>query len=485
MLDSDELKIENGTENSFCDGKNNKGFVNQYESNDGNGWGESKVDCTMDVAYSRKSVNPFEDDSVFYFDKSVTDCALPEIIVCYKENTYNVVKDICIDEGLPSNDKFFFESSEDEKIVRTFPQAVNDGISELIEGKQNHRMDLSTENHCSEKMDNQYDTTLNFMSTSETGEQEKEKIADCVSKEKLSLGQMFAMENLDLKNADSMSSDLDCCAAEQPSVQMSSGSIEERNNDALLIKETDLASTSTLEELNNGSDPSEESLNDTKETLAVPAEAESESIIATTISEELAGEPEESSPENDSCHNGKLETSPIDLESCPPLASGSVEGCNQTNTDELPVGESSTEQSQSNGKEETSLIDFDSCAPRASGRSEECNETRVGELPVAESNTDDSQSNELFISEGKDSLGESSFTMAGLPVSGLISYSGAIAYSGSISHRSDSSTTSNRSFAFPVLPNEWNSSPVRMAKAERRRYRKQRGWRLIIPCCRV
>ncbi|KAM7253778.1 hypothetical protein ACFE04_031460 [Oxalis oulophora] len=123
----------------------------------------------------------------------------------------------------------------------------------------------------------------------------------------------------------------------------------------------------------------------------------------------------------------------------------------KTDTDELSLGESSTEQSQSNRKEETSLIDFDSCAPRASGRTEECNQTRVGELPVAESNTDDSQSNELFISEGKDSLGESSFTMAGLPVSGLISYSGAIAYSGNISHRSDSSTTSNRSFAFPVL----------------------------------
>lgn len=45
--------------------------------------------------------------------------------------------------------------------------------------------------------------------------------------------------------------------------------------------------------------------------------------------------------------------------------------------------------------------------------------------------------------------GETSFS-ASAPVSGLITYSGPIAYSGSISLRSDSSTTSTRSFAFPV-----------------------------------
>lgn len=42
--------------------------------------------------------------------------------------------------------------------------------------------------------------------------------------------------------------------------------------------------------------------------------------------------------------------------------------------------------------------------------------------------------------------GEASFG----PASGLISYSGHIAHSGNISLRSDSSTTSARSFAFPV-----------------------------------
>ncbi|CAH1431225.1 unnamed protein product [Lactuca virosa] len=79
--------------------------------------------------------------------------------------------------------------------------------------------------------------------------------------------------------------------------------------------------------------------------------------------------------------------------------------------------------------------------------------------------------------------GESSFSVAG-PVSGRINYSGQIAFSGSISLRSDSSTTSTRSFAFPILQTEWNSSPVRMAKADRRRLQKHRGWRNGLLCCR-
>lgn len=45
--------------------------------------------------------------------------------------------------------------------------------------------------------------------------------------------------------------------------------------------------------------------------------------------------------------------------------------------------------------------------------------------------------------------GEASFAAVG-PASGLITYSGHISHSGNISLRSDSSTTSARSFAFPV-----------------------------------
>lgn len=79
--------------------------------------------------------------------------------------------------------------------------------------------------------------------------------------------------------------------------------------------------------------------------------------------------------------------------------------------------------------------------------------------------------------------GDSNFSEAGL-LSGPIANSGHIPYSGSISLRSDSSTTSARSFAFPILQSEWNSSPVKMAKGDRRNLRKHRGWRMGLLCCR-
>ncbi|KAI4302191.1 hypothetical protein MLD38_037972 [Melastoma candidum] len=81
--------------------------------------------------------------------------------------------------------------------------------------------------------------------------------------------------------------------------------------------------------------------------------------------------------------------------------------------------------------------------------------------------------------------GDSCSSYAGpIPISGSVTYSGPIAFSGSLSLRSDSSTTSTRSFAFPVLQNDWNSSPVRMGKGNRRLLQKNRGWRYGLLCCR-
>lgn len=51
--------------------------------------------------------------------------------------------------------------------------------------------------------------------------------------------------------------------------------------------------------------------------------------------------------------------------------------------------------------------------------------------------------------QDQQSLGETSFSRTST-VSGLITYSGHIVYAGNLSQRSDSSTTSSRSFAFPM-----------------------------------
>ncbi|XP_042381269.1 uncharacterized protein LOC121974326 [Zingiber officinale] len=68
---------------------------------------------------------------------------------------------------------------------------------------------------------------------------------------------------------------------------------------------------------------------------------------------------------------------------------------------------------------------------------------------------------------------------ADLIISGPRTSSEHIPYSGSISMRSESSTTSTRSFAFPVLQREWNTSPVKMAKARKHR------WRFGLGCCKI
>ncbi|XP_019167087.1 PREDICTED: uncharacterized protein LOC109162839 [Ipomoea nil] len=52
-----------------------------------------------------------------------------------------------------------------------------------------------------------------------------------------------------------------------------------------------------------------------------------------------------------------------------------------------------------------------------------------------------------------------------------------------MSFRSNS-TTSTRSFAFPILASDWNGSPMRMADVDRNRRfsRKRRQWRMCFGC---
>ena len=93
---------------------------------------------------------------------------------------------------------------------------------------------------------------------------------------------------------------------------------------------------------------------------------------------------------------------------------------------------------------------FDPSAPAACGK-EECRQ--VGGCKCDQTQTsrplDGVADGQVVTCQDHHGLGESSFSAVG-PVSGRISYSGPVPYSGSISLRSDSSTTSTRSFAFPM-----------------------------------
>ena len=94
---------------------------------------------------------------------------------------------------------------------------------------------------------------------------------------------------------------------------------------------------------------------------------------------------------------------------------------------------------------------FDPLAPAACGKeeSQQLSDCKSDEIQIASEQADGKLDDRAIMNQIRPSLGESSFSVIG-PVSGRLSYSGPVPYSGSISLRSDSSTTSTRSFAFPV-----------------------------------
>ena len=143
-LDSNGLKSGKVVkENQNChvhDFKDSKKDLSHlvYLVNDGNEIAASKPDCFKkndnvnspeeDVAddfvapftKSSSEIELLEKDSDSYTDKSAIECELPEFQICYKENGYSSVKDICIDEGVHSQDKILFESGVDKKSLCTF-----------------------------------------------------------------------------------------------------------------------------------------------------------------------------------------------------------------------------------------------------------------------------------------------------------------------------------------------------------------------------
>lgn len=113
-------------------------------------------------------------------------------------------------------------------------------------------------------------------------------------------------------------------------------------------------------------------------------------------------------------------------------------------------------------------------------------------VPASEGIGDEGQNEDINFPrwhESEDTLEASSpfsgplvYSSGALTYQGMNSYTGPVAYSGSISHRSDSST-STRSFAFPILASDWNTSPVKMGAPDPRLYRQQRK-RYFCFCCR-
>lgn len=261
-LDSTGLKSENNTIKEYQNGvlsasKANEGVAGHLPcvTNDEDDWNERKIYRSMSLdnlandkdkdvqnleapdSHSCGEMESFE-ESVFYMDKSVTECELPELIVCYKESTYHV-KDICIDEGVPSHDRIIFESNVDEKGVHAFLPPKEYRNSELMEEKRNDIMPLpdvlksSAENDSDEDIVNQFNSSQEsdsdediidrHDSKDEAGEVKDEatdEITNDVSKELLSLGDLLSMHDLSKGNSHSKSCNNDAVEVKRECFQV-------------------------------------------------------------------------------------------------------------------------------------------------------------------------------------------------------------------------------------------------------------------------
>ncbi|MBA0592855.1 hypothetical protein Gorai_009824, partial [Gossypium raimondii] len=356
--------------------------------------------------------------------------------VCYKESTYHVVKDICIDDGVLTKDKFLFDSGANEKFLPSKTdleaQLVKENLKAHPEGNQSGK-DIDDECGMKKKLD--ADTCIQDVSLLEESESNKgipcqcdskdlilsremkedavKMITEDVSKElyTLGLGELLLMSEMSTVKAEIVCSDCRSDGTQQQNFQNSS------EKEVTVMP----ALVSPVEESNNGN---EEAI------LSAPA------LVSAAEGSE----------------HGKWEATLIS----PVLASASEESTGSRIVDEVS----------------------DSSA-RTSSKDRCCHNLDLEPLASGSTPKLEDPADQLLSSNLQRGYGECSFSAAG-----LITYSGPIAYSGSLSHRSDSSTTSTRSFAFPILQSEWNSSPVRMAKAEGRHYRKHRGWRQGLLCCR-
>ncbi|KAK7837301.1 hypothetical protein CFP56_021378 [Quercus suber] len=174
-----------------------------YDLDDRDDWTATNFDCSLSMddlkienqdevrdfvaspIHSSRETGPFDKDSDVVMDKSIMECELPELTVCYKESTYHVVKDICIDEGMPSQEKILFESGTDEKTLCIFLPAEKDKNKELVKEKEDidtaipDALKFSAENDSNKDSANQCDPK-DLMTT---GEDSTDTIVNDVSKE--------------------------------------------------------------------------------------------------------------------------------------------------------------------------------------------------------------------------------------------------------------------------------------------------------------
>ncbi|XP_030549335.1 uncharacterized protein LOC115754469 isoform X2 [Rhodamnia argentea] len=364
----------------------------------------------------------FKEDLDLFTDKTVTACEVDKSIPCHKENPFCEVKDICVDEGVPSHKVTLSETDGNKDLHAYLP----------IEKDANGDLDaLECPKNCLE----------DFVQADTKGD----KFGDELSKDKVTpLVQELASQNLERES----SSDDIADGMKPPSAVGS--------NDESMMACSNLSTVKKLESVKRSEEeapPSPSSIiQELNGTTLIHDSRDKSEMDKGSPEKRVATDP---SPSERSEYRELVN----EFSYCRKVESGSI------------------------------TFSFNASAPESSDRGESSSTGNKEQHEGQNAHRPDEASNRRTDScLGRHDFGESSFSVAG-PVSGSITYSGPITYSGSLSLRSlslrsDSSTTSARSFAFPILQSEWNSSPVRMTKSDRRRLGKHKGWRQRLLCCK-
>ncbi|KAM3754893.1 hypothetical protein ACB098_03G199300 [Castanea mollissima] len=419
-----------------------------YDLDDRNGWAATNFDCSLSMdnlkienqdevrdfvaspIHSSRETGPFDKDSDVVMDKSIMECELPELTVCFKESTYHVVKDICIDEGVPSQEKILFEKKED--IDTSIPDALK----------------FSAENDSNKDSADQCDPK-DLMAT---GEDSADTNVNDVSKEMSLPGEKLPIVDMGTYTSYYKSSNND--EVEQQPFQVCAeeailanhvliSAAEESNNSS---KDSILANSTLVSASEESNNSRGDSMLASTTLVSAVEELNNSSGDQMLASPDLVSSAEESNNDN----GDAVSSSPT-----------KVSAAEETNVS----GRKLSLENGDNGLETKKMSEL---------------ENGISDTQTVSRQLQHGQGEVSFSAAGQ---GEESFSAVGT-LSSLINFSGPVTNSGSISLRSDSSTTSTRSFAFPVLQSEWNSSPVRMAKADQRCFRKHRGWKQGLLCCR-
>ncbi|KAL1551167.1 hypothetical protein AAHA92_19044 [Salvia divinorum] len=397
-----------------------------------------------------------DSSSLLFTDKNVLECDLPVSEVCYREIGCQMLKDICVDEGRSEKDSNAIESSMS-------PLSPNDNVD--LETKEVPSMDANsfTGDQCGSKEEND---RVKFIS--------QEKLDSCLENAVQTSEACFDGAG----NAETNSSNGSPADRKLPNETF--GCLPDQVLDQEAVPECPAASSAEAGGTKKDVQASCLAYNRKVEigTIIFHFSSPDGVVVGNSMAE---GVTEQSAESEDLCKDVNAEDLPAALEAKVQFTNNGDDSLQQplvSNEGNSDSGSAANEGSLDHKQEDSDDISLNdgpvqspsnkipvvtNDAPASEANAPNLNKRESGDAPVAHQLQQD--------------IGETSFSAAS-----MIAYSGA--FSGSLSHRSDGSTTSGKSFAFPLLQPEWDSSPVRMAKADRARFRKHKGWRSGLLCCR-